>query len=124
MTRLAAERLLDDIAARESEGGTVAYDVRLLEACCDLGMRCWTVAPELIRHLDADSEISDVDMGENGRSAAAGNGASLDPRAGTVNIGCGVRSNTAFVTDDRERLDYLKDVVGRHGICLRKDVAD
>lgn len=121
MTRVAAKRLLNDIAARESEGGTVAYDVRLLEACRDLGMRCWTVAPELMRHLGTESEISNVDTGHKDYSAATSNETIVEPGAGTLNIGCGARSNRAFITDDPERLGYLKDVVGRHGICLQDD---
>ncbi|KAM0723989.1 hypothetical protein Q7P37_000980 [Cladosporium fusiforme] len=116
LTRSAAKRLLNDIAAHESEGGTVAFDVRLLEACRDVGVRCWSVAPELMRHLDGGSEISEVDGGGGGAGendvAAAGS---------TENIACGVRSNGEFWTSDPRRLEYLRDVVGRQGICLGRD---
>jgi hypothetical protein len=117
LTRHAAHRLLHDIAAREAEGGTMAYDVRVLEACRDLGLRCWSVAPELMRHLGAESEIANIDTGSEGKGASISFGGSAD----TANIDCGVRSNDALApTKDPERLEYLKDVVSRQGICLRQ----
>lgn len=121
LTRPAAHRLLTEIAAREAEGGTMAYDVRVLEACRDLGMRCWSVAPELMRHLGAESEIADVDAGKeelNGGSRKSGN---VELMVHTANINCGVRSNGAFFTKDPERLEYLKEVVGRQGTCLEHE---
>jgi hypothetical protein len=105
---------LYEIASREAEGGTVAYDVRVLEACRDLGMRCWSVAPELMRHLGKESEIASVDLGEEDGIASEAVG-----REDTANIDCGVRSNDAFFAKDEERLEYLKDIVGRQGKCLR-----
>lgn len=119
LTRSAAHRLLHEIAAHEAEGGTVAYDVRVLEACRDLGMRCWSVAPELMRHLGAESEIASVDMSSEDRTTSSTQSKST-VSADTANIDCGVRSNNAFFAKDRERLDYLKDVVGRQGICLKE----
>ena len=96
----------------------MAYDVRVLEACRDLGLRCWSVAPELMRHLGAESEIANVDMGSEDQIASNSFEGSMD----TANIDCGVRSNDAFSSGDKnaERLEYLKDVVGRQGICLRQ----
>jgi len=126
LTRPAAHRLLNDIAAREAEGGTAAYDVRVLEACRDLGMRCWSVAPELMRHLGAESEIADVDAGkedQNGGSSSddRSDGSGVELMAHTANIDCGVRSNKAFFTKDPERLEYLREVVGRQGRCLEHE---
>lgn len=117
LTRPAAHRLLHEIAAREAEGGTMAYDVRVLEACRDLGLRCWSVAPELMRHLGAESEIANIDMGSEDQFASIAREGSTD----TANIDCGVRSNVALAsTKDPQRLKYLKDVVGMPGICLRQ----
>ena len=126
LTRPAAHRLLHEIAAREAEGGTMAYDVRVLEACRDLGLRCWSVAPELMRHLGAESEIAGVDAGredQNGGSSSDGrsDGSKVKLMAHTANIDCGVRSNKAFFTKDPERLEYLKEVVGRQGRCLEHE---
>jgi hypothetical protein len=119
LTRAAAHRLLHDIAARETEGGTMAYDVRVLEACRDLGLRCWSVAPELMRHLDAESEIANVDTGSED-CVASSESTQFEGTADTANIDCGVRSNEAFSSGKPEQLEYLKDVVGRQGICLRQ----
>ena len=117
LTRPAAHRLLHEIAAREAEGGTMAYDVRVLEACRDLGLRCWSVAPELMRHLGAESEIANIDMGSEDQVASSAREGSTD----TANIDCGVRSEEALAsTKDPQRLKYLKDVVGMKGICLRQ----
>lgn len=120
LTRSAAHRLLHEIAAHEAEGGTVAYDVRVLEACRDFGMRCWSVAPELMRHLGAESEIANVDMDaeEHKTTSHAQSESAVSPD--TANIDCGVRSKDAFFAKDPERLDYLKDVVGKQGICLKE----
>lgn len=99
----------------------MAYDVRVLEACRDLGMRCWSVAPELMRHLGVESEIADVDTGretQNDGNSESGKGELM---AHTANIECGVRSNEAFFTKDPERLEYLKEVVGRQGRCLEHE---
>ena len=95
----------------------MAYDVRVLEACRDLGLRCWSVAPELMRHLGAESEIANIDMGSEDQVASTAREGSTD----TANIDCGVRSNEALAsTKDPQRLKYLKDVVGMKGICLRE----
>lgn len=123
LTRPAAHHLLHEIAAREAQGGTAAFDVRVLEACRDLGMRCWSLAPELMRHLGSGSEIADVDSGRVEQSSNGGNGRGLraERGPGTANLGCGVRSNVAFFARDEERLEYLREVVGRQGVCLRDE---
>lgn len=98
----------------------MAYDVRVLEACRDLGMRCWSVAPELMRHLGAQSEIEEVNAGKEDM-ASSGEDKKLAMGTDTANIACGVRSSEAFFTNDTEKLDYLKEVVGRQGRCLRDE---
>jgi hypothetical protein len=40
-------------------------------------------------------------------------------REDTANIDCGVRSHDAFFAEDLERLEFLREVVGRQGKCLR-----
>lgn len=127
LTRNAAWRLLNEIAFRESDGGTMAYDVRVLEACRDFGFRCWSANPELFHHMDAESEIADVNSetplpaGEGeGKSAGADMKGRLKPlRPGSApNIACGARSKN-FFTRDRKTLEFLREMVGRQGKCLR-----
>lgn len=120
LTRPAAHRLLTEIAAHEAEGGTMAFDVRVLEACRDLGMRCWSVAPELMRHLGSKSEIADVNAGNEDQAPSNGE-VTLETTPDTMNIACGLRSSEAFVANDTEKLKYLQEVVGRQGRCLRDE---
>ncbi|KAF4555142.1 Hypothetical protein D9617_3g022140 [Elsinoe fawcettii] len=70
VTRRAAERLLTEIAPHERDGGTVAYDVRLLEGCRDLGLKCWSTNPELFHHIEGKSEIAKADKKLNGTETA------------------------------------------------------
>lgn len=131
VTRNAAQRLLTEIAPKEAEGGTMAYDVRVLEGCRDLGLRCWSANPELFHHMDMESEIEkeshpNPHAGESGESEKAGaddKGRLKVLRAGAApNIACGARS-PGFFTKDPKTLEYLRDVVGRQGKCL-KDVEE
>lgn len=122
LTRPAAYRLLNDIAAREADGGTMAYDVRVLEACRDLGFRCWSANPELFHHMDAESEIAQVNYGEPEKAGADGEGRLKPLRAGAApNIRCGARS-PQFWTEDEKTVEFLKQKVGREGQCLRDEL--
>lgn len=120
LTRNAARRLLNEVAAREADGGTMAYDVRVLEACRDLGFRCWSANPELFHHMDAESEIATVNEDGETRKAGADVEGRLKPlRADSApNIACGARSSN-FFTKDRGTLEFLRQKVGREGKCLR-----
>lgn len=127
LTRAAARRLLEDVAAREPDGGTPAYDVRVLEACRDLGFRCWSANPELFHHMDSESEIANVNANkqeDKPRVGADEHGRLRGLRAGKApNIACGTRSKN-FFTRDPKTLEYLREVVGRQGKCLRDSVAE
>lgn len=123
VTRVAAQRLLTEIAPKEAEGGTMAYDVRVLEGCRDLGLRCWSANPELFHHMDMESEIAKESypglMGDSQRAGADEEGRLKTLRVGAApNIACGARSKS-FYTKDRKTLEYLKEQVGRQGKCLK-----
>jgi len=133
ITRNAALRLLTDIAHKEAEGGTMAYDVRVLEGCRDLGLRCWSANPELFHHMDMESEIALATHPEVGQGGSGGENqekAGVDDkgrlktlRAGAApNIACGARSKSFYTTDPRT-LEYLREQVGRQGKCL-KDIEE
>ena len=129
VTRNAARRLLTEIAPKEAEGGTMAYDVRVLEACRDHGLTCWSANPELFHHMDMESEIAKMtypgleDEGEGEKAGADKEGRLKILRAGAApNIACGARSKD-FYTQDPKTLEYLREQVGRKGKCL-KDVED
>ena len=129
VTRTAAYRLLTEIAPKEAEGGTWAYDVRVLEGCRDLGLRCYSANPEMFHHLDMESEIAKAtvekpdDDHSNEKAGADEKGRLKTLRAGAApNIACGARSKSFYTTDPRT-IEYLKEHVGRQGKCL-KDIEE
>lgn len=87
--------------------------MRVLEACRDLGMRCWSVAPELMRHLGGGSEIADVDLGRGGEREEEDGGR----REGTANLACGIRSSEGFRGVGEGGLEEARRAVGE-GRCL------
>jgi hypothetical protein len=134
LSRTAAHRLYHDIAAHEPPGGSQAYDVRILEACRDLGFRCWTANPELFHHQDAPSEIAIVNAKKakdhsakehDAKSSPPGVGVDSEGRlqGAAPNIACGIRGSS-FWTQDPDTVAYLREVVGRRGHCLRDQVAE
>ena len=138
VTRPAAELLINSLAPRRLKpGGPRAFDVALLHACLkgsrespashhDRGLRCWTLNSELFHHMLGESEIATVgkEMGEE-----TGQGWSPVDWAGrtqtllrneTSNIDCGFWSGAfAFDDTDEGRLIFLREEVGRKGICLK-----
>lgn len=126
VTRNAAQRILTEIAAKEPEGGKMAYDVRLLEGCRDEGLRCWSANPELFHHMDMESEIAkaslpDIDDDDHDKESVGADekGRLKTLRAGAApNIACGARSKF-FYTQDPHTLEYLIEHVGRQGKCLK-----
>jgi hypothetical protein len=61
LNRKSAERMIKDLSHEEYGHGTWSFDVRLLEACRDLGWKCWTANPELFHHQNEhDSAITEV----------------------------------------------------------------
>lgn len=101
VTREAAHRLLNEFAAREADGGTMAYDVRLLEACRDPSFRCWTVNPELFHHIKAVSEIAmvDSDGGDLRREPPAVDDGRAHPLVDgrAPNIACSARNHDEMI---------------------------
>ncbi|KZF23152.1 glycosyltransferase family 25 protein [Xylona heveae TC161] len=113
VTRQSAQRLLNDLAGREPQKGCPAYDVRLLEACRDEGMRCWSVNPELFHHTEAPSEIAIQNKAnENDPSQSS----ELNLKLESPNIECGART---FRWTEGRSFEYLRDIVGRQGRCLK-----
>ncbi|EOA90422.1 hypothetical protein ACJQWK_07663 [Exserohilum turcicum] len=153
VNRLAAERLLNDLAPPKlRKGGPRAFDVALLHSCNkgentpsptpdwqkpknpldpkqrskypSPGLRCWTLNSELFHHMPGLSEIDMI-------GALAGEMHDLPPvdraaqtqvydRNETTNIDCGFWSGAfAFDEDDKDRLHYLQQKVGREGVCLK-----
>lgn len=148
VTRPAAKLLLTALAPPKLKvDGPRAYDVALLHACMkgaqendpiatpwanppsrpNRGLRCWTINSELFHHVPGESEIARV--GQH-RGESIGQGLSPVDWAGqaqailrneTTNIDCGFWSGAfAFEEGDTERLEFLREQVGREGRCLKK----
>jgi hypothetical protein len=112
VTRASAIRILKDLSSEEERHGTWAYDVRLLEACRELGWKCYTISPELFHHMDEHaSEITEVD------------GKPLFPVKedidvpGTPNIACGARGET-FKGRDPQIMEYIRQMATEPGLCI------
>ncbi|EME82136.1 glycosyltransferase family 25 protein [Pseudocercospora fijiensis CIRAD86] len=119
VTRASAKRLVHELANREPDGGCLAYDIRIHEICRDNpDFKCLTVNPELMHHVDAESEIGNVDQGrEHGQQ-----GIENTTRRHTPNIACGARS-PALYTDDPDVLNYLAShAIGDAKTCLPEDM--
>ncbi|KAI9696152.1 MAG: hypothetical protein M1820_008293 [Bogoriella megaspora] len=119
VTQESARKMLDPrIAGKEKEGGCMAYDVRLCEVCRDLGFACWSSNPELFHHMEAPSEIANVNLGLHEQGKLGGFAGQHSP-----NIACGARSRN-FYTKDPTALEYLQEVVGRQGHCLHDQLEE
>lgn len=124
VTRASARKILETYGS-EGEGGCVAFDVRMLEACRDRGWRCWTVAPELFHHVGGRSEIAGVNHGEGEKGKQGGKEGGKDTgkaRKPGKNIECGARSERLWVDgedlEERERmLRWVREARGR-GECF------
>ncbi|KAF2196520.1 hypothetical protein GQ43DRAFT_404931 [Delitschia confertaspora ATCC 74209] len=111
VTRASAQKILDSYN-KEGENGCQAFDVRILEACRDHDWKCYTINPELFHHIDAPSEIANVDKGkvEEGEEK-------LKRLKGTQNLACGARQQ-GFVVEGEEGKGWLRREVGEKGMCL------
>lgn len=120
LTRNGAHRLLTEIAPKERDGGTMAYDVRVVEGCRPSGgLRCWSANPELFHHMSSKSEIEAIDRPD--ADSGADKGVSKPDEPGdTANIACGVRSKE-FFTREQKALKFLRQRVGREGVCLKDE---
>ncbi|PHH73776.1 hypothetical protein CDD80_3563 [Ophiocordyceps camponoti-rufipedis] len=120
LSRAGAHRLLQLGRKEPSTKGHKAYDVLILLSCRDYGLRCWTVNPELFHHVPGPS-IIDVQQGNKDLppvDLAAKD--QIDARGETPNIDCGFWDGSfAFRDEDVARLEWLREEVGRKGICLK-----
>jgi hypothetical protein len=121
LSRAGALRLLE-LGGKEPPGkGHKAYDVLILLSCRDYGLRCWTVNPELFHHTPGPS-IIDTEQGNEelppvDRAALD----QIEERRETPNIDCGFWNGAFSFGDDMDRLEWLREEVGRKGQCLKDE---
>ena len=122
VTRATARKLVEELAIPKEVPGRWrhAYDIAILEACRDKGMRCYTINPELFHHMEGTSMIDapTEDLRYKPPADRVG-GAQVRYRNETSNINCGFWSQDFRFDGDDERLAYLREEVGRKGRCLK-----
>jgi hypothetical protein len=124
ITRRTAERILNEIAPAHEEPSRniIAYDVAILTACRDGPLNCLSVTPELFHHMAGQSLIADEEAEEREIFIPPVDGAGLEQtkyRMETSNIGCGFFDGSFYYGEDADRLDWLREEVGRKGKCLK-----
>ncbi|KAG8625474.1 hypothetical protein KVT40_007225 [Elsinoe batatas] len=122
ITRSTAHRLLYELAIPHERPGkwTKAYDIALLEACRDNHLRCFTISPELLHHMEGTSLINGDVADRTERAPADRVGLrQVLYRNETSNIGCGFWSGDFDWHGDLNHLLYLREEVGRKGRCLK-----
>lgn len=127
ITRKTAEKILTDVAPPKEDisRNLIAYDAALMAGCRDSYMLdCYTLTPELFHHMEGDSIIANIDESpEQHIFRPPVDVAGLEQvkyRKETSNIGCGFFSGEFYYDGEPEKLDYLRDEVGRKGRCLKK----
>jgi len=120
VTRRGATRLLNELATLERTKHA-AYDIAILIACRDGGLRCWSINPELFHHAPGKSMIQGIDNNTHHLPPVDARAKKqVEIRKETPNIDCGFwGGHFAFKDGDMNRLRYLRNEVGRKGRCLK-----
>ncbi|EKG17971.1 hypothetical protein MPH_04779 [Macrophomina phaseolina MS6] len=119
VTRRGAARIIEEIAPIDRPEQP-HYDEALWHGCRVRGLECYTVNPELMHHMPGDSIIAQEDSREIIYLPPV-DAKGLDQckaRGETSNIECGFWSGD-FEFDNEEKLQLLREEVGRKGRCLK-----
>lgn len=121
ITRASAKRLVEELATIDGATGPIAhaYDVAILTACRDKGLRCYTVNPELFHHMEGESLIGGLDKQKYRPPVDQAGLKQTMYRGETSNIGCGFWSKDFRWEGDKSKLAYLREEVGIKGNCLK-----
>jgi len=120
LSRGGARRLLELGRKEPSEDGHRAYDVLVLHGCRNYGFRCWTVNPELFHHVPGPSLIDSQQGNKDLPPVDLAAKDQIRDRGETPNISCGFWDGSfSFDDEDSDRLNWLRQEVGRKGRCLK-----
>ena len=126
VTRAGAERILTEAAPPKEDisRDLVAYDAALLAGCRDLGMKCYSITPELFHHMEGKSIIAlDEELHEHKHvfrpPVDVAGEEQVWYRKETSNIGCGFWSGEFYYDGAPEKLETLREEVGRKGRCMK-----
>ena len=126
ITRHTAQKILSDVAPPKEDisRDIIAYDVALMAGCREGYMlNCYTITPELFHHMEGQSIVGTLEMAERLVFRPPVDVAGLEQvryRHETSNIGCGYWSGEFYYDGIPEKLEYLREEVGRKGRCLKK----
>jgi hypothetical protein len=116
-----AKRILAELSHEQEDHGTWAYDVRILEACRDMGYKCWSVNPELFHHSEEhSSEIQEVNgkpLFEEEHKRLTEDIIQRGIARGAPNIGCGVRTIAEKMGSDSLTMEVVKLASKFDGLC-------
>lgn len=119
VTRASATWIVNELASIEAPPDP-AYDMAVMHGCRRKGLRCYTINPELFHHTVGDSLIAVADAKEDVYLPPVDDHglAQSRRRKETSNIECGFWSGE-FQFEDENRLEMLREEVGRKGKCLK-----
>ena len=126
VSRKGAQLILTDVAPPKEDisRNLQAYDSALLAGCRDGFMKCYSVNPELFHHMEGKSiiatqeEIYDHKQVFRPPVDVAGF-EQVMWRKETSNIGCGFWSGQFYYDAEPEKLEILREEVGRKGRCIK-----
>ncbi|KAF2862114.1 glycosyltransferase family 25 protein [Piedraia hortae CBS 480.64] len=124
INRNMAERILDEIAPPKEDPAKnlVAFDAAILVGCRDYGLKCLSVTPELFHHMPGQSLIASQESKERNILLPPVDAAGLEQthfRKETSNIQCGFSDGSFYFGTDNDRLELLKEQIGRKNRCLK-----
>ena len=126
VTRKSAKKILTTVAPPKEEPSRdlKAYDVALLDGCrYNKMLNCYTVQPELFHHMEGKSIIAlEEEKADHHVFRPPVDVKGLEQtmyRLETSNIGCGFWSGDFYYDNQPEKLDWLREEVGRKGKCLK-----
>ena len=126
VTRAGAEKILTEVAPPKEDisRDLIAYDAALLAGCRDGYMKCYSVNPELFHHMEGKSIIAFEEETHDHHPVyrppvdVAGY-EQVWYRRETSNIGCGFWSGEFYYDGEPEKLEVLREEVGRKGRCMK-----
>lgn len=126
VTRAGAEKILTEVAPPKEDihRNLIAYDSALLAGCRDGYMTCYSINPELFHHMEGQSIIAFEEETHEHHHVfrppvdVAGY-EQVWYRRETSNIGCGFWSGEFYYDGEPEKLEVLRQEVGRKGRCMK-----
>ena len=127
VTRNGAKKILTEVAPPKEDlsRNLHAYDSALLAGCRDTPLKCYSLNPEVFHHMEGRSMIAAVEEQVDHKTVfrppvdVAGYDQVLY-RGETSNIGCGFWSGEFYYDDEPEKLEILREEVGRKGRCIKE----